>query len=83
MLLLVRGMRSKGATVDGFRSTFRGWCSATAYPNEMCEMALAHTVSVKTEATYRGGDMMEKRHGLMGDWAGYCEGPSADAVTLA
>ena len=35
-------------------------------------MALAHTVSDKTEAAYRRGDMMEKRRRLMEDWAGYC-----------
>jgi integrase len=33
MLELVRGMRGKGATVHGFRSTFRDWAAEqTAYP---------------------------------------------------
>ncbi|TIR28288.1 MAG: DUF4102 domain-containing protein [Mesorhizobium sp.] len=58
--------------VHGFRSTFRDWAAEqTAYPNEMLEMALAHTVSDKTEAAYRRGDMMEKRRRLMNDWAGF------------
>ncbi len=73
LLELVRGMRGKGATVHGFRSTFRDWAAEqTSYPNEMCEIALAHVVSDKTEAAYRRGDMMEKRRRLMGDWAAYC-----------
>lgn len=74
MLELMRDMRGKGATVHGFRSTFRDWAAEqTSYPNELCEIALAHVVSDKTEAAYRRGDMMEKRRRLMADWAGYCE----------
>jgi integrase len=79
MLDLVRGMRGHGATVHGFRSSFRDWANEqTAYPNEMCEIALAHAVSDKTEAAYRCGDMLEKRRRLMADWAAYCERASAE-----
>ncbi len=77
MLELMRGMRGKGATVHGFRSTFRDWAAEqTSYPNELCEIALAHTVSDKTEAAYRRGDMMEKRRRLMQDWAAFLERPA-------
>jgi integrase len=77
MLELVRGMR-RGATVHGFRSTFRDWAAeTTAYPNEMLEIALAHAVGNKVEAAYRRGDMMEKRRRLMADWAEYCAQPPA------
>jgi integrase len=73
LLELVRGMRGKGATVHGFRSTFRDWAAEqTSYSNELCEIALAHTVKDRTEAAYRRGDMMEKRRRLMRDWADYC-----------
>ena len=76
MLELVRGMRGKGATVHGFRSSFRDWAAEqTSYPNELCEIALAHAVSDKTEAAYRRGDMMEKRRRLMADWTAYCARP--------
>ena len=79
MLELMRDMRGKGATVHGFRSTFRDWAAEqTAYPNELCEIALAHAVSDKTEAAYRRGDMMEKRRRLMADWAAYCGQNPAD-----
>jgi integrase len=74
MLELMRDMRGKGATVHGFRSTFRDWAAEqTSYPNELCEIALAHVVSDKTEAAYRRGDMMDKRRRLMADWAVFCE----------
>jgi integrase len=74
MLELIRGMRGRGATVHGFRSTFRDWAAEqTSYPHELCEIALAHAVSNKVEAAYRRGDMMEKRRRLMADWAAYCE----------
>jgi integrase len=63
------------ATVHGFRSTFKDWVSEqTAYPNELSEMAMAHTVSDKVEAAYRRGDMREKRRRLMDDWATFCAG---------
>lgn len=54
----------------GFRSTFRDWASErTNYPNEVAEMALAHTIPSKVEAAYRRGDLFEKRRRLMADWA--------------
>jgi integrase len=75
MLELLQGMGfGEDLTVHGFRSTFKDWCSEqTGYPNEMSEMALAHTVSDKVEAAYRRGDMRDKRRRLMADWAAYCE----------
>ena len=79
MLELIRGMRGKGATVHGFRSSFRDWgAEQTAFPNEMLELALAHAVGDKVEAAYRRGDLMEKRRRLMADWADFCEGPPAE-----
>ncbi len=73
LLMTLRRMKRDDLTVHGFRSTFRDWAAEqTAYPNELLEMALAHTVSDKTEAAYRRGDMFEKRRRLMSDWATYC-----------
>jgi len=79
MLELLQGMGfGEDLTVHGFRSTFKDWCSEqTGYPNEMSEMALAHTVSDKVEAAYRRGDMREKRRRLMADWAVFCASPPA------
>lgn len=80
MLELLRGMRSNGETVHGFRSSFRDWASErTAYPNEVAEMALAHAVRDQTEAAYRRGDLFEKRRRMMTDWATYCAQPQQPA----
>ena len=65
-------------TTHGFRSTFKDWAlETTAYPGEMSEMALAHTVSDKTEAAYRRGDLFDKRRRMMADWANYIDTPPA------
>ena len=62
--------------MHGFRSTFRDWAAEqTAFPNEVCEAALAHAVKGKTEAAYRRGDLFEKRVRLMQAWADYCAAP--------
>ena len=62
------GMRDQ-ITTHGFRSTFRDWASETTnYPNEMLEMAIAHTIGDKAEAAYRRGDLLAKRHALMAEW---------------
>jgi integrase len=69
-------MKIKNATVHGFRSAFRDWCAErTNYPNEVAEMALAHTVGDKVEAAYRRGDLFEKRRRLMDEWAKFCTSP--------
>ncbi len=57
----------------GFRSTFRDWASEqTNYPRDVAEAALAHAIEDKTEAAYRRGDLFEKRHRLMNEWAKFC-----------
>ena len=70
-----------GVTVHGFRSTFRDWASErTAFPPDVCEMALAHTVRDKTEAAYRRGDLFDKRRMLMEAWALFIGSPIAQKV---
>ena len=47
----LRDMGYDTLTVHGFRSTFRDWAAEqTAYPREVAEAALAHTIDNKTEA---------------------------------
>lgn len=75
---VLKRMERGDLTAHGFRSTFRDWASeTTAYPQEVCEMALAHTIANKVEATYRRGDLFDKRIKLMTDWASYCNGMTA------
>lgn len=67
----------RDATVHGFRSTFRDWAAEqTAFPSELAEMALAHSVGTAVEAAYRRSDLFEKRRRLMSDWAAFCAKPS-------
>ena len=78
---VLQQMKQSDVTVHGFRSTFRDWAAeATAHPNHVVEQALAHTISNAVEAAYRRGDLFEKRHHLMNDWAQFCGHPSAGAV---
>jgi integrase len=73
MLKVLQRMGRSDLTVHGFRSTFRDWAAErTKFPNEVVEMALAHTVGDKVEAAYRRGDLFEKRRALMRTWANYC-----------
>ena len=61
-------------TTHGFRSTFRDWSAdKTDYPREVCEHVLAHKLPDEVEAAYLRGAYLEKRKGLMGDWAEFCE----------
>jgi len=60
------------AVPHGLRSSFRDWIAEeTAFPNEVAEMALAHTVGNAVEAAYRRGDLFEKRRKMMDDWSKY------------
>jgi integrase len=72
-LMMVRRMGRTGVTPHGFRSSFRDWAAETHDASrDVAEMALAHTVSDKTEAAYRRGDLFNKRRRLMDDWASFC-----------
>jgi integrase len=82
---VLRRMKRGDLTAHGFRSTFRDWAAeATAYPAEMAEMALAHTIGDKTERAYRRGDLFQKRVRMMNDWARWCAKPleSGEVVPL-
>jgi integrase len=79
--MVLRRMKIEGATVHGFRSSFRDWASEVAhFPNEVCEAALAHVIENKAEAAYRRGDLFDKRRKLMEAWAVYCAAPKAGKV---
>jgi hypothetical protein len=62
---------------------FRHWVAeATAYPNHVVELALAHTIGSAVEAAYRRGDLFAKRVTLMTDWAAYLAQPAAQVTPL-
>lgn len=77
MAAVLKRMNRDDITVHGFRSCFRDWAGeVSSFPNEVCEMALAHTIRNKAEAAYRRGDLFEKRRAMMAAWAAYCEPPA-------
>ena len=70
-------------TVHGFRSSFRDWAAErTAFSHEVCELALAHTISNAAEAAYRRGDLFEKRGKLMSTWADYINTPRTEGAVI-
>jgi integrase len=65
----VRNLVPPGATVHGFRSSFRDWCGEeTVFPRELAEGALAHVTGDETERSYRRLDALERRRELMTAW---------------
>ena len=82
-LMLIRRME-KDTTAHGFRSSFRDWAAErTNFPREVCEMALAHTVSDQTEAAYLRGDLFAKRSDLMATWAKFaCDNQETKIVSI-
>lgn len=63
------------AVPHGLRSTFRDWVAErTHFPGDMAEVALAHKVENPVEASYRRGDMVEKRRAMMAAWADFLTG---------
>ena len=61
------------AVPHGFRSSFRDWCGETGVVREVAEACLAHTVRNAVEAAYARSDLLERRRGVMQDWADYVD----------
>jgi integrase len=81
MDMMLRRMKVEGATVHGFRSSFRDWAgNVSSFPREVTETALAHVIGDKAEQAYRRSDALEKRRKLMDAWAMYCEPNAAKNV---
>jgi integrase len=72
-LKLIWAMGRQDITIHGFRSSFRDWAGEdTAFPADVCEVALAHAVGGKVQIAYQRGDLLDKRRRLMEAWAAYC-----------
>ncbi len=77
----LRGWVCRTHTIDavphGFRSTFRDWAAdLTNYPDEIRKVVSGHTVGDAVQAAYQRTDLLEKRRGLMNDWADFLDKPS-------
>ena len=71
------------ATVHGFRSTFKtGSTETTNHPNEVFEMALAHTTGNKAVAAFRRGDLLQKRKELTQDWSDFLCNKNCKVIRL-
>jgi integrase len=68
MLDLLSTLRP-GYTVHGFRSSFADWAAEHDYPQELREMALAHSVGDSVEQAYRRSTRLNKRREMMGAWS--------------
>jgi integrase len=79
LLAVVKRIRPE-ITAHGFRSTFMDWSgNKTEVEEEIREFALAH-VKTGTAAAYRRETAIEKRAGLMQQWADFCSGVTIDNV---
>ena len=63
-----------GATVHGWRSTLRGWCSAHSVRRDVAEWLLNHQYMSDTEAAYDRGDRLAERRPVMQAWAKHVTG---------
>ena len=69
------------ATVHGFRSSFRVWCSNAAYVEfELAELCLSHRIGSKVSRDYNRTTMTERRRPIMSAWAQFLSGADADNV---
>lgn len=65
--------QNRRITTHGFRSTFHDWSAdKTDFPREVCDHVFAHKLPDEVEAAYLRGAYLEKRKGLMTDWAEVC-----------
>jgi integrase len=78
---VLRRLSIEGATVHGFRSTFRDWCgNRTNFPRELAEHALAHLIGDRAEQAYRRDDALERRRPMMEAWADFCSASTSTKV---
>ncbi|MBI1417970.1 MAG: DUF4102 domain-containing protein [Limimaricola sp.] len=59
------------AVPHGLRSTFRDWAAEQGIDNTLAEVALAHQVGNAVERAYLRSDMLERRRGVMKNWADF------------
>ena len=68
---LVLKRHETGATVHGFRSSFRVWASETGVDDNAAEAQLAHCRGSRVRQAYDRTDLLEARRGVLADWNDY------------
>jgi integrase len=82
-LMLLRRLKREDITAHGFRSSFRDWAAEkTRFPRSVCEAALAHIVSDKTEAAYFRSDLFDQRRALMDAWEQFATRGTAAVLAM-
>ena len=80
---LLHRMARPDVTTHGFRSSFRDWAGdCTNVQREVIEACMAHRIKDQAEAAYRRSSALEKRRGLMQDWAEHCATEPSSKVVL-
>ena len=83
MLIAIQRNMNLNATIHGMRASFKNWASETTnFPNEVSEMALAHSIHNKVEAAYRRGNLLEKRRLIMQCWSDYLNKAKPEIIKL-
>lgn len=59
------------ATVHGFRSSFRDWCSENGVAREIAELCLAHLIGNAVEQAYARSTVLNRRREVMQSWADF------------
>jgi integrase len=80
MPLLARRLGAE-ATVHGFRTSFRTWCSEVAHAEfEVAEAALSHRVGSAVSRAYNRTSMLDRRRPLMSAWSDFVTGKTGGNV---
>lgn len=70
------------ATPHGLRSTFRTWAGEHSYPQELAELALAHTIGNEVQRAYERSTYIERRRPMMEAWATFVTGRSGSGTSM-
>jgi integrase len=69
-----------GASVHGWRATFRSWAADNGIDDALAEMCLSHGPGDATKAAYNRAEMVDRRRVVMQAWADFLDGKHAANV---
>jgi integrase len=83
-MTMAKVVKGTGATVHGFRSSFRTWAAEKmpTIPEAVCEAALSHLVPDAVMRAYQRAKFLEMRRTLLDAWGRYVAGSSGKVVQL-
>jgi len=74
MANVLKRMEVTGATVHGFRTSFRTWCGEKGVEREIAELCLAHQIGSAVEQAYNRSTYLERRREVMFAWERFIAG---------